>query len=54
MELGKLGCALGKHKWVKAYVKDNKYNAWECEYCGAKKYHLDLSGDNKTNGDKKK
>ena len=43
MELGKLGCALGKHKWVKAYVKDNKYNAWECEYCGAKKYYMDLT-----------
>lgn len=53
MELGKLGCALGKHKWVKAYVKDNKYNAWECEYCGAKKYHLDLS-DTKQEVNKRK
>lgn len=52
--IGKFNCAIGKHKWVKSYVRDNKYNAWECEYCGAKKYHLDLNGDNKTNGGKKK
>ena len=41
--IDKINCKLGNHKWEKAYVKDNKYQAWECPYCGAKKYNADLT-----------
>lgn len=36
----KINCKMGKHKWEKAYVKDNKYQAWECPICGARKYNV--------------
>ena len=38
--ISKINCKMGNHKWKKAYVKDNKYEAWECEVCGAKKYNV--------------
>ena len=41
--IDKINCKLGKHKWEKAYVKDNKYEAWVCPICGAKRYNVDMS-----------
>ena len=41
--LDKIACKMGKHKWKKAYVKDNKYEAYECEVCGIQKWHCDLT-----------
>jgi hypothetical protein len=41
----KINCARGNHVWKKAYVKDNKYDAWECIHCGEKKYSINFEKD---------
>jgi len=37
-----INCKMGKHKWIKIIVPDNKYEAWECEICGQRKVYLNL------------
>ncbi len=46
-----INCLLGKHNWEKIYVKDNKYDAWECKNCGQKKYSLDLRTEEEKKAD---
>lgn len=41
----KINCARGNHVWKKTYVKDNKYDGWECIYCGATKYEINFDKD---------
>ena len=41
----KINCARGNHVWKKVYVKDNKYDAWECIHCGEKKCSINFEKD---------
>jgi hypothetical protein len=50
----KLNCKMGKHKWQKAYVRDNKYDAMECAVCGIKKYNIHWDDNGNIVKEKKK